>query len=79
MTDCVITIENPARPEIRAIFIRAHLRLRLAGMQARYRTPNKSLLEQTAAITGGLLRKNSKAGITLAIADLTRFIEEHKQ
>lgn len=65
------TVENPARPEVQAAFLKSHLKLMRVGMtNSRY--SKKDMLAKASAITG--VAYTSKA-IDKAIADLQKIVD----
>lgn len=68
------TIIDPARPEIQAAFLRAHLRLQAVGL-GHTQLSRRTILDKAGDITGAVY-PNSIKGCHRAIAQLTAFIEE---
>lgn len=65
------TIENPARPEVQAAFIKSHLKLMAIGMK-NSRFSKTDMLAKASAITG---KKYSTRKIGDAIADLQKIVD----
>lgn len=65
------TIENPARPEVQAAFLKSHLKLMRVGM-TNSRITKTQMLEKASAITG--VRYTFKS-IDKAIADLQQIVD----
>ena len=66
------TILNPARPEVQAAFLKAHLRLMAVGM-TNSQFSMKQMLAKATAITG---TRYTKGTIDVAINDLQSVIDE---
>jgi hypothetical protein len=67
-------IENPARPEVQAIFLKAHLKLAKVGM--RHSTLTKTdLLRKASAVTGKKYSSRSAEDLVRAIADLQMIVD----
>lgn len=65
------TIENPERPELQAVFLRAHCRMFAAGMKHSTLT-GKQLLAKCSAITGKAYKRGQ---YNAARKDLQRVID----
>jgi hypothetical protein len=65
------TIENPARPEVQAIFLKAHLKLHALGMKARG-VRGGDLLKKAGVITGQTYKRGE---YRRAFDDLKTYIE----
>lgn len=63
-------IENPARPEIQLVFLRAHLRLLAVGMK-NSRLSGTELLRKVSAITGRAYRRGE---YQIAIEDCNQIL-----
>lgn len=64
------TIQNPASPRVQAIFLKAHLRLRIAGLKGT--VTDKVLFSKVAAITGKTYARNQ---MQKALSDIVAFLD----
>ena len=69
------TIENPARPEVQAAFIKSHLKLMRLGMKNSGITKTQ-MLAKAAAVTG---KSYKVSQIDTAIADLQALVDAAKK